>query len=204
MTGKSAIIFFAHVFVVLSLWNPNPKPSNAKIKPDTLQKTIKFLPFIASLILFSATNIVTGILPIPVEFKHVQVTALDLALFAFGLIGIILRLWSYHTLGRFFTFDLTIRENHSLIGSGPYTCLRHPSYTGILLIYFTFSELVAIPYIKMINKDLVQIARIVFVMSSLGMTFFRVKNEEEMLSKEFKAEWREYAARRWRLIPFVY
>lgn len=45
----------------------------------------------------------------------------------------LLRLWSMHTLGKtYFTFVVTIRQNHELITSGPYRLLMHPSYTGLI------------------------------------------------------------------------
>lgn len=40
----------------------------------------------------------------------------------------------YATLGRFFTFELSIRNDHRLITSGPYSIVRHPSYAGIILV----------------------------------------------------------------------
>ncbi|KAG0037524.1 hypothetical protein BGZ82_002389 [Podila clonocystis] len=47
-----------------------------------------------------------------------------------GLAGCALRKWSFVTLDQFFTYHLTIRSGHKLIQSGPYTYLRHPSYTA--------------------------------------------------------------------------
>ncbi|KAG0333114.1 hypothetical protein BG000_009458 [Podila horticola] len=47
-----------------------------------------------------------------------------------GLAGCALRKWSFATLDQFFTYHLTIRSGHKLIQSGPYTYLRHPSYTA--------------------------------------------------------------------------
>ncbi|KIL65848.1 hypothetical protein M378DRAFT_76026 [Amanita muscaria Koide BX008] len=38
----------------------------------------------------------------------------------------------YKTMGRMFTFEMSIRRDHHLVTSGPYSVVRHPSYTGIL------------------------------------------------------------------------
>ncbi|KAG0092689.1 hypothetical protein BGZ93_011379 [Podila epicladia] len=57
---------------------------------------------------------------------HAAATVLSLSGFA-------LRKWSFVTLDRFFTYQLTIRSGHKLVQSGPYTYLRHPSYTGALM-----------------------------------------------------------------------
>ena len=48
--------------------------------------------------------------------------------------GAFLRLWSYHTLGELFTFEVVVRPDHKLITSGPHAYVRHPSYTGVALL----------------------------------------------------------------------
>ncbi|KAF9936881.1 hypothetical protein BGZ67_001898 [Mortierella alpina] len=50
-----------------------------------------------------------------------------------ALAGCALRKWSFVTLDRFFTYQLTIRSGHKLVQTGPYKYLRHPSYTGAIL-----------------------------------------------------------------------
>jgi protein-S-isoprenylcysteine O-methyltransferase Ste14 len=52
------------------------------------------------------------------------------------ILGALLRLWSYRTLGRFFTFQLSIREDHRLVTHGPYAYVRHPGYSAIILVFF--------------------------------------------------------------------
>ncbi|KAF9320633.1 hypothetical protein BG003_005382 [Podila horticola] len=60
---------------------------------------------------------------------HVAATVLSLS-------GYALRKWSFVTLDRFFTYQLTIRSGHKLVQSGPYKYLRHPSYTGAMMTCF--------------------------------------------------------------------
>lgn len=55
--------------------------------------------------------------------------------------GGILRLWCYSTMGRFFTFELTMSSDHYLVTTGPYSFIRHPSYTAaIMLIMGSLTE----------------------------------------------------------------
>ncbi|KAI0073853.1 ICMT-domain-containing protein [Panus rudis PR-1116 ss-1] len=58
-------------------------------------------------------------------------------LFAIGVLsvflGALLRLWCFRSLGSMFTFELTIQPSHSLVTTGPYAFVRHPSYAGIYL-----------------------------------------------------------------------
>ena len=52
--------------------------------------------------------------------------------------GISLRLWSFHTLGRYFTFTVQTSNDQPVIVDGPYRVIRHPSYAGLLLIIMAF------------------------------------------------------------------
>ena len=42
---------------------------------------------------------------------------------------------TYRYLGQFFLFEPNIQRGHELIISGPYSVVRHPSYTGLILIF---------------------------------------------------------------------
>ena len=46
-----------------------------------------------------------------------------------------LRWRCYRTLGRFYTFDLSVRQHHKLITTGPYSVVRHPGYSALGLFY---------------------------------------------------------------------
>jgi protein-S-isoprenylcysteine O-methyltransferase Ste14 len=47
-------------------------------------------------------------------------------------LGVAFAIWARAHLGRQWSGDVTIREDHELIRTGPYTYIRHPIYTGIL------------------------------------------------------------------------
>lgn len=61
---------------------------------------------------------------------NLYVTALGLGLIAGGLA---FRIWSIHTLGKFFTATVQIVDGHRVIKHGPYAIVRHPSYLGAYL-----------------------------------------------------------------------
>ena len=64
-------------------------------------------------------------------------------------LGGYIRYSCFKALGRLFTFEMSIRDKHELITNGPYSIVRHPSYTGALLtligIIFWHSSPVRIP-----------------------------------------------------------
>jgi protein-S-isoprenylcysteine O-methyltransferase Ste14 len=50
------------------------------------------------------------------------------------LAGLVLRGWSFKTLGQYFTHTVMASADQPVIAAGPYRLLRHPSCTAILLI----------------------------------------------------------------------
>ncbi|THH16262.1 hypothetical protein EW146_g4344 [Bondarzewia mesenterica] len=45
-----------------------------------------------------------------------------------------LRFACFRTMGRLLTFHLSLRSGHRLITDGPYAFVRHPAYTGLILL----------------------------------------------------------------------
>lgn len=49
-------------------------------------------------------------------------------------LGIVLRFFIIRNLGKYFTVDVTIRENHQIKKDGFYKLIRHPSYLSLIHI----------------------------------------------------------------------
>jgi protein-S-isoprenylcysteine O-methyltransferase Ste14 len=47
--------------------------------------------------------------------------------------GVLFAIWARYTIGREWSGEVQIKEDHQLIRSGPYAHIRHPIYTGVLL-----------------------------------------------------------------------
>lgn len=107
--------------------------------------------------------------------------------------GIALRWWSISTLGRFFTADVMTSPDQPVITSGPYSVVRHPSYTGMLLVLCGLGVMFA--------NWLSIAALIVLPLIGLG---YRIYVEEAALSASLGEAYRSYAASHKRLIPFVW
>jgi len=50
-------------------------------------------------------------------------------------IGLGLRVWAVVTLGRFFTWFITVYEDHQVIRTGPFRFVRHPAYCGAWILF---------------------------------------------------------------------
>ncbi len=119
------------------------------------------------------------------------------AIYPYGLalfvLGAIVRAWSIHVLGRFFTVQVAIAGDHKLIEDGPYRLLRHPSYTGSLLMF--------VGYLVCFGNALTM----TIVLLVVAATFVRrIVVEEAALAANFGDAWVAYAKRTWRLLPLVY
>ncbi len=68
----------------------------------------------------------------PESFRWDTVTTV--ALIAM-LAGLSLRVWAVITLGRFFTWFITVYDDHQVIRSGPFRFIRHPAYCGALILF---------------------------------------------------------------------
>jgi protein-S-isoprenylcysteine O-methyltransferase Ste14 len=109
------------------------------------------------------------------------------------LAGLALRFWAILTLGRFFKVTISIQQGHRVIRSGPYRVLRHPSYSGLLLILLGLG--------LMLGTWLGLAALIVLPL--IGM-LVRIRVEESALIDALGQEYISYAAETRRLVPGVW
>jgi protein-S-isoprenylcysteine O-methyltransferase Ste14 len=107
--------------------------------------------------------------------------------------GVGLRLWSFATLGHYFTFTVQTSADQPLIASGPYRWVRHPGYLALLLIFLG----IGIAYGNLVSL----VALVGGVAAGLA---YRIRVEEAALRQARGAAFDEYAAGRKRLLPFVW
>lgn len=108
-------------------------------------------------------------------------------------LGMVLRFMAIWTLGRYFTVDVTIRENHKLKKDGLYSILRHPSYSGSVLSFIGFG-------LSLNNWLSLFIVSVLVTMAMLR----RIKVEEKLLTDQFGAEYLDFMKNTYRLIPWIY
>lgn len=107
-------------------------------------------------------------------------------------VGFVLSSVAVVALGPQFSVEVTIQEGHRLITTGPYRLLRHPRYSGTLL-FFAGISLVFRSGLSLLLVALVA-----------ALLLWRIHDEERLMKDEFGAAWQQYAARTWRLVPYVY
>jgi protein-S-isoprenylcysteine O-methyltransferase Ste14 len=107
--------------------------------------------------------------------------------------GIGLRLWSFRTLGRYFTFTVQTSADQPVISTGPYRVLRHPSYAAIVL---------AVVGIGLFLDN--WWALVTVVAATVAGLSYRIHVEEQALVRQLGETYRAYASTRKRLVPFVW
>jgi len=51
------------------------------------------------------------------------------------ILGMALRRWAVLALGQFFTVQVQVRSGQTVVDTGPYRFVRHPSYTAIIMSF---------------------------------------------------------------------
>jgi protein-S-isoprenylcysteine O-methyltransferase Ste14 len=108
------------------------------------------------------------------------------------LAGIVLRQWSMAVLGRFFTLAIGIQKGQKVVNSGPYRLVRHPSYTGALLI------------MTGIGLALRSWGAVLVILFIAGVAYnYRIQMEEKVLISELGDEYVQYMKRTKKLMPYI-
>jgi len=119
----------------------------------------------------------------------------------------------YRTLGRFFTFQLSIRKGHQLVTSGPYSIVRHPSYSATILALLGVAIAHGYSGSWLRNSGVadnvwVKSAALTWVglLSIVNISVFpRCLQEDKMMKEKFGREWKEWASKvRFRMIPGIF
>ena len=108
-------------------------------------------------------------------------------------VGLSLRAWGMATLGRFYTRTLRVASDQQIVEHGPYRLVRHPGYTGSLLVWAGYC---------LGNGN--WIAAVAVSVLLIVAYSWRIRSEETMMAAHFGQSYRDYQGRTSRLVPFVY
>ena len=105
--------------------------------------------------------------------------------------GLGFSVWARSKLGRNWSQEVTIKDDHQLITDGPYALVRHPIYTG--LIFGFIGSSIALGEIRGLISDI-----LVFV-----VLLYKLKLEDKWLMEQFGDPYKRYCKKVAALIPFV-
>jgi protein-S-isoprenylcysteine O-methyltransferase Ste14 len=155
------------------------------------------------------TNALISIMSIPIatlgiligvlaNFKNIRwLYSPDYILSCIGLFlvlaGVAIRWSAVLTLKKFFTVDVSIREDQKLIQTGLFKVVRHPSYLGFLVSVLGLGG-------SFVNW----LSILVLVIPQFILLYQRIKEEEKVLTTHFGQAYEDYRRRTKALIPFIY
>jgi protein-S-isoprenylcysteine O-methyltransferase Ste14 len=105
--------------------------------------------------------------------------------------GLGFSVWARRHLGRNWSANVVVKEDHALVRTGPYRYVRHPIYTGLLLALLGMAVAIG------------EWRGLVGVLFAL-VAFARKSGEEEKRMRETFPEYEQYRRETAALVPFVY
>ncbi len=133
---------------------------------------------------------------LPLALRRLSLPLLPSVAAAAGLVmqacGFALRVWSMRTLGTFYSRTLRTTEDQHVVDDGPYRMIRHPGYTGALLVWI----------------GLALTARSapapVLIAGLMGSAYRRrIAAEESLLGRELP-DYADYSRRTKKIIPLIW
>ena len=106
-----------------------------------------------------------------------------------GVLSLPLLTWVHHTLGKHWSTNLQLKQNHTLIAEGPYRWVRHPMYTA-LFSFFVGLALISASWLV-----------VVLIVVAILVLYARIGKEETMMIEQFGDEYRAYLRRTGRFLP---
>jgi protein-S-isoprenylcysteine O-methyltransferase Ste14 len=106
--------------------------------------------------------------------------------------GIAIAIWARRHIGEFWSAPITLKVDHQLVQSGPYSRVRHPIYSGILLAMMGTSLFVG---------EWRAVVGLALVFLTHGV---KARREEALLASQFGQLYEEYRKRTGSLIPRLY
>lgn len=106
--------------------------------------------------------------------------------------GLAMAIWARRHLGRNWSGEISIKQDHQLIRSGPYHRLRHPIYTGLLAMYAGMAVVTG-EWLAVIGLAMAAFAY-----------WRKIRLEEANLDVAFGPDYAAYRRTTWSLMPGIF
>jgi protein-S-isoprenylcysteine O-methyltransferase Ste14 len=120
---------------------------------------------------------------------HTELTLLAGAVIC--LAGLLITIWARRTLAGNWSSDVTFKEDHELIRHGPYRFVRHPIYTGLLV---------------MALGTAIELGQLRCWLGSVALAigfWIKLSQEERLLLRHFPEEYPRYQKQVKALVPWL-
>jgi protein-S-isoprenylcysteine O-methyltransferase Ste14 len=176
------------VYWLIQAWKVKPtqemKVNIAASWWEKVGKIVVFFLFLACFGYFLPINPLTYSFIPKLEFLRILSTIIVF-------FGIVISIIARKTIATNWSANIEFKKGHELITTGIYSYVRHPIYTGILLMLigtFLFTG---------------TLSAILLFLIILFFVLYKIRQEEELLIKHFPKEYPIYRKRAKSLIPFI-
>ena len=105
--------------------------------------------------------------------------------------GTAFAIWARLWIGRNWSGTITIKEQHELIQGGPYSLVRHPIYTGLLLAFLGTA---------LVHGEISGLLGFLLLVLGFG---FKLRMEETFMVQQFGSTYLDYKHRVKAVVPFL-
>ena len=105
--------------------------------------------------------------------------------------GVALAVWARTILAGNWSATVTVKQDHTLVRQGPYSTVRHPIYSGLLLAGLGTALVIG------------EVRCLVAVAIALVGFYTKSRLEERFMIGRFGEEYEEYRQHTWALVPFL-
>lgn len=145
------------------------------------------------LVVGASVFVAAGFQWVPAASIKVPAALLEVLALALLLLGLVVRWSAILTLGRFFTVDVAVQSDHHLVETGLYRYIRHPSYSGLLLLFLGLG----VYFANWLSLAALTVPVLLAVLK-------RISLEERVLRDGLGKSYSEYCTRTRKLVPGLF
>ena len=181
------VIAYASWLIFVLAWNVFDRTARTVVTPPSSRERLYLLVLSLAIVLFVLAPVL-----LPGGRVWVNPPFLDWAMLLFVAAGIAWCWWARLHLGRLWSSNVTVKEGHHVVDTGPYRFVRHPMYTGMIVMYVGIAVICATPP-----------ALVALPLMALGL-WLKARVEEQFLIEELGAStYGAYRARTPMLVPRI-
>ena len=189
MTHEAFLTWADYFWVVVALvWLLAARQLKATVRIESRQSRWLHIALIVAAFSLIFARVPLGLL----DARIVPISLVsDVVGVALTAAGVVFAIWARFVLGRNWSGTVTVKENHELIRTGPYSFVRHPIYAGLLL------AALGTALIHGRVRDFL----------GFGLAFFgwwlKSRTEEKFMVELFGGDYIQYRKQVKRLVPYL-
>jgi len=182
-------LFLATWISYFTYWWLMARDVKSSIRTESsLSRLIRLISIILALLLLWISKF-------PIPLLNIRFLPHSYLFFWIGFIvtlgGLLFSVWARKYLGKNWSQAVTIKDDHQLITTGPYSLVRHPIYTGLILGFVGTS--IAVGEVRGLISDILVSA----------VLLYKLRLEDKWLIEQFGESYKLYIQKVSALIPFI-